>query len=113
MGRQGLRDIPQESVMENFALIALAEQLKPALTGATIRRVIQHQPHGFIFQTGSARLPALKVLMNAQIPALYASEARPPLEPESSDFLMVLRKHLTSAELVEVRKPLSERIVEF
>src|SRR6185503_10533345 len=29
------------------------------------------------------------------------------------DFLMVLRKHLTSAELVSVTKPLSERIVEF
>src|SRR5205814_10241662 len=46
-------------------------------------------------------------------PALYTSEARPPLETEGSDFLMVLRKHLTSAELVEFRKPMSERILEF
>ena len=29
------------------------------------------------------------------------------------DFLMVLRKHLTSAELISFDKPLSERIVEF
>lgn len=29
------------------------------------------------------------------------------------DFLMVLRKHLTSAELISFNKPLSERIVEF
>ena len=99
--------------MENFALIALAEQLRPALTDFTIRRIVQHQPHGFMLQTRSARLPALKILMNTQFPALYVSEAKPFAEPEGSDFLMVLRKHLTSAELVEFRKPLSERILEF
>jgi predicted ribosome quality control (RQC) complex YloA/Tae2 family protein len=99
--------------MENFALIALAEQLKPALTDFAIRRIIQHQPHGFIFHGRSARLPALKILMNPQFPALYISESRPFAEAEGSDFLMVLRKHLTSAELVEFRKPLSERILEF
>ncbi len=99
--------------MENFALIALAEQLKPALTDFTIRRIVQHQPHGFMLQSRSARLPALKILMNPQFPALYVSESRPFAEAEGSDFLMVLRKHLTSAELVEFRKPLSERILEF
>jgi predicted ribosome quality control (RQC) complex YloA/Tae2 family protein len=99
--------------MENFALIALAEQLKPALTDFTIRRIVQHQPHGFMFQSRSARLPALKVLMNPQFPALYVSESKPIAEAEGSDFLMVLRKHLTSAELAEFRKPLSERILEF
>ena len=99
--------------MENFALIALAEQLKPALTDFAIRRIVQHQPHGFIFHNRSSRLPALKILMNPQFPALYVSEARPFAEAEGSDFLMVLRKHLTSAELVEFRKPLSERILEF
>jgi len=99
--------------MENFALIALAEQLKPALADFAVRRIIQHQPHGFILQSRSQGIPALKLLMNAQFPALYPSESRPASEPEASDFLMVLRKHLTSAELVEFRKPLSERILEF
>jgi len=99
--------------MENLALIALAEQLKPALEGFLIRRVVQHQPHGFLFHGRSSRLPALKILMNAPFPAVYVSEAKPPLETENSDFLMVLRKHLTSAELIEFRKPLSERIFEF
>jgi len=99
--------------MENFALIALAEQLKPALTDFAIRRIVQHQPHGFILHSRSARLPALKILMNPQFPALYISESRPFAEADGSDFLMVLRKHLTSAELLEFRKPLSERILEF
>src|SRR5262249_52952499 len=78
-----------------------------------IRRVIQHQPNGFIFQTRSARLPALKVLMHAPNPAVYPSEAKPPKESPGSDFLMILRKHLTSAELVDFKKPLSERVLEF
>jgi predicted ribosome quality control (RQC) complex YloA/Tae2 family protein len=99
--------------MENLALIALAEQLKPALDGFLIRRVVQHQPHGFLFHGRSSKLPALKILMNAPFPALYVSEAKAPVETETSDFLMVLRKHLTSAELVDFRKPLSERIFEF
>jgi predicted ribosome quality control (RQC) complex YloA/Tae2 family protein len=99
--------------MENLALIALAESLRPAMEGLIVRRVVQHQPHGFILQTRSARLPALKIVMNAQNPVLYPSEVKPPQEYPNSDFLMVLRKHFTSAELVEFRKPLSERVLEF
>ncbi|HYR42943.1 MAG TPA: NFACT family protein [Terriglobia bacterium] len=99
--------------MENFALIAIVENLRPAMNGLVIRRVVQHQRNGFIFQTRSVRLPAFKVVADPQAPALYASEARPPMETPGLDFLMVLRKHLTSAELVSFGKPLSERIVEF
>src|SRR5215510_15415028 len=99
--------------MENFALIALAENLRPAMSDLIIRRVVQHQPNGFIFQTRSARMPAFKVIAEMQNPAVYASETRPPLESASADFLMVLRKHLTSAEIIGFQKPLSERIIEF
>src|SRR5438034_802230 len=98
--------------MENFALIAIVENLRPAMNGLAIRRVVQHQPNGFIFQTRSIKLPAFKVLTIPQSPTLYASEARVPIESPSLDFLMVLRKHLTSAELVSIDKPLSERIIE-
>jgi predicted ribosome quality control (RQC) complex YloA/Tae2 family protein len=99
--------------MENFALIAMVENLRPAMGALVIRRVVQHQSNGFIFQTRSARLPAFKVVADSQNPALYASETRPPREAPGTDFLMVLRKHLTSAELIALDKPLSERIVEF
>ncbi len=103
--------------MENFALIGIAENLRPLMFDSTggliIRRVLQHQHHGFILQTRSNRLPAIKFAMNAQNPAIYPSESRPPLEAPGSDFLMVLRKHFTSAELVEFRKPLSDRVIEF
>jgi len=99
--------------MENFALIAIVENLRPAMSDAVIRRVIQHQPNGFTFQTRSAKLPAIKVVAEMQHPAFYASEMRPPQESPNGDFLMVLRKHLTSAEVVGFEKPLSERIVEF
>src|SRR3989449_5012249 len=99
--------------MENFALIAMVENLRPAMTDLVVRRVIQHHPNGFIFQTGSARMPELKMVVEPQNPALYPSEARTPVETSGIDFQMVLRKHLTSAELVSIFKPLSERIVEF
>src|SRR5262247_169169 len=99
--------------MENFTLIALVESLRPAMSDVIIRRVIQHQPNGFIFQTRSAKLPAFKIVADSRNPALYASETRTPRESPGTDFLIVLRKHLTSAELVALSKPLSERIVEF
>src|SRR5438876_11102761 len=99
--------------MENFALIALIENLRQAMSDLVIRRVLQHQPNGFIFQTRSAKLPAFKIVADMQHPAFYASEARPRSESSNDDFLMVLRKHLTSAELTGFDKPLSERIVEF
>src|SRR3989442_5157878 len=98
--------------MENFALIAIVENLRPAMNELAIRRVVQHQRNGFIFQTRSVKLPAFKFLTIPQSPALYTSEARVPIESPSFDFLMVLRNHLTSAELLSVNKPLSERIVE-
>jgi predicted ribosome quality control (RQC) complex YloA/Tae2 family protein len=99
--------------MENFALIALVESLRPAMSDLIIRRVVQHQPNGFIIQTRSNRLPAFKIVADMQKPTIYVSEARPPAEFASGDFLMVLRKHLTSAELIGFQKPLSERIIEF
>ena len=99
--------------MENFTLIALVENLRPAMSDVLIRRIIQHQPNGFIFQTRSTKLPAFKIVAEMQKPAFYASENRSPVESPGTDFLMVLRKHLTSAELTGFKKPLSERIVEF
>jgi predicted ribosome quality control (RQC) complex YloA/Tae2 family protein len=99
--------------MENLALVALVENMRPAMAELIVRRVVQHQPNGFIFQTRSAKLSALKLVVEPQNPALYVSEARPPVETPATDFTMVLRKHLTSAELTSFNKPLSERIVEF
>src|SRR5215471_1047194 len=99
--------------MENLALIALAESLRSAMSELIIRRVIQHQPNGFMFQTRSVKLPSIKIVADTQQPTIYSSENRPPMESPGSDFLMVLRKHLTSAEVTGFSKRLSERIVEF
>lgn len=99
--------------MENFALIAIVENLRPAFNEVVIRRVVQHQRNGFIFQTRSVKLPAFKIVADPQNSALYLSESRLPIETPGMDFQMVLRKHLTSAELTSLNKPLSERIVEF
>ena len=64
--------------MENLALVGLVESLKPVMAEIVIRRVVQQQPNGFIFQTRSVKLPAFKVLADTRHPAIYTSEARPP-----------------------------------
>src|SRR5215471_10805544 len=99
--------------MENLALVGLIENMRPMMAETLIRRIIQHQPNGFIFQSRSLKLSAFKIVADSRQPAFYTSEARPPVEPPASDFLMVLRKHLTSAEIRGFYKPLSERILEF
>src|SRR5688500_14515075 len=99
--------------MENLALVGLVESLKSAMSDIVIRRVVQHHPNGFMFQTRSIKIPAFKVVAEPRNPTLYASETRPPADTPAVDFVMVLRKHLTSAELISFEKPLSERIVEF
>ncbi len=98
--------------MENFALISLIENLKRVAEDVVIRRVVQHQPNGFMFQTRARKLPAFKVLLDNRNPALYVSALRPPVEAPVTDFLMVLRKHLNQARLTDITKPLAERIVE-
>ena len=98
--------------MENFALISLVEELKRVTDGLVVRRIVQHQAKGFIFQTRATKVPALKVWLDARTPALYISNARPPVDYPTTDFTMVLRKHLNDARLKNIEKPLSERIVE-
>lgn len=98
--------------MENFALIALAESLRPVAEGFVVRRVVQHHGRGFLLQSRSSRIPALKLYLDPRSPVLYVSATRPPVDPVSTEFLMILRKHLVGARLVEFRKPLSERVLE-
>ncbi len=98
--------------MENFALIALVEQLKTVTDGMVVRRITQHHRNAFLLQTRSVRIPALKLSIDSRNPIIYVSGERPPVEAVTSDFLMILRKHLVSARLLEIDKPLSERIVE-
>ncbi len=98
--------------MENFALIALVEELKTVTDGMVIRRIVQHHRNVFLLQTRSVRIPALKLSIDARNPIIYVSGERPPVEAVTTDFLMILRKHLVTAQLLEIDKPLSERIVE-
>ena len=98
--------------MENFTLIALTGEIADLATGMVVRRIVQHHPRGFLLQSRSTRVPALKISLEPRIPALYISDAKPPIDSVGGDFLMVLRKHLLSAELLEVHKSLAERIIE-
>ncbi len=98
--------------MENFALTAVVEELKTVTGGMVVRRIVQHHRNVFLLQTRSVRIPALKLSIDARNPIVYVSGERPPVETVTTDFLMILRKHLVSAHLLEIDKALSERIVE-
>ena len=98
--------------MENFALIALVEELRLAAVGMPVRRLVQYPGHVFSLETRSGRMPGLKLSLDPRNPCLWVPGRQPAVETTTDDFVMVLRKHLVPARLVAIEKPLSERILE-
>ncbi len=94
-------------------MISLAAELETAARGMVVRRIVQYSDRGFLLETRTGRTPGLKLSMDPRNPVLYISGARPPVDKTGSEFLLTLRKHLSSAHLIDIHKPLSERIVEF
>lgn len=100
--------------MENFALITLAGELRASAVGMTVRRVVRYPGRAFFLETRSGKMPGLRLWLDAPSPWVWIPNSRMPApETETDDFVMVLRKHLLSARLREIAKPLSERIIEF
>jgi predicted ribosome quality control (RQC) complex YloA/Tae2 family protein len=93
--------------MENLALVALVENLRPAMAELIIRRVVQHQiVH---FPNPIAKLPALSLLWSRRTLRSMHPGAAADGTP-GMDFTMVFRKHSRRNDRL---RNLSERIVEF
>jgi predicted ribosome quality control (RQC) complex YloA/Tae2 family protein len=98
--------------MENFALITLAEELRTAVVGMTVRRVSRFPAEVLFLETRSGRMAGLRCSLDPKHPGIWVPERSVAPRAEPDDFLMVVRKHLVNARLTQLRKPLSERLLE-
>src|SRR5262249_41063673 len=96
--------------MENQFLSAIMDEIAPALRGRVVAKV------GLADNTimMDARLADGRVLvvdLGKNDPALYLSKRRLDSSDASNQFLLLLRKHLSGARIVDVSKAPSDRIV--
>ena len=93
---------------------AMARQLDRLLTGAKIEKIYQPEPDEILMQvyTKDGRK---KLLLSTQPSgaAVYLTERAFENPPSAPSFCMLLRKHLQSGRITEVRQPSTERVIEF
>ncbi|MFI5271756.1 MAG: NFACT family protein [Ktedonobacterales bacterium] len=100
--------------VDALTLAALAGELREALLGARVDDVIQPTPHAVALQFyGGGHNRWLMLSVHPQLARLHLLDRKPrKLTAEPPAFVMLLRKHLEGARLVELRQPDAERIIE-
>ncbi|HEU5441792.1 MAG TPA: NFACT RNA binding domain-containing protein [Ktedonobacterales bacterium] len=100
--------------LDALTLAALVDELRATQAGARVEEVIQPTPQAVALQlyAGGAKRWLL-ISAHPQLARIQLVEAKPrKLVAEPPAFVMLLRKHLEGARLVEVRQPPAERLVE-
>lgn len=100
--------------LDALTLAALVDELRATQAGARVEEVIQPTPQAVALQlyAGGAKRWLL-ISAHPQLARIQLVEAKPrKLVAEPPAFVMLLRKHLEGARLVELRQPPAERLVE-
>lgn len=102
--------MPQDA----FTIRYIAGELKEALTGGKISRIIQPAKDEltFIIYTGKGNVK-LDACLSAQSSRLSLNEEDKPVPLTAPNFCMLLRKHLQNAKILDVVQPDFERIIYF
>ena len=100
--------------VDTLTLAELATELRGGLMGARIEDVIQPTPHAVALQCwGGGRTAWLLASAHPQFARVHLLERKPQkLAAEPPPFVMLLRKHLEGARLIDVRQPPWERVLE-
>jgi predicted ribosome quality control (RQC) complex YloA/Tae2 family protein len=100
--------------VDALTLAALADELRGDLRGARIDDVIQPTPFAVALQCwGGGRNRWLLATAHPQLARVHLIEQKPrKLVTEPPAFVMLLRKYLEGARIVEVRQPRWERLLE-
>jgi len=92
---------------------ALTEEIREALREARVSKIQQPEPEElFITFKNSKGLVKLLISANASLPLLYITEENKPAPLTAPGFCMLLRKHIGSGRVLEVRDLLLERCID-
>ncbi len=99
---------------DGFAVAAIVRELNEELSGGRINKIAQPEPDALLITakgTGGQR----RILLSASpsLPLLYFTEKNRVSPLTAPNFCMLLRKHIGSARILEIRQPGLERVVEF
>ena len=101
--------------VDALALAALRDELRETVLGGRVDDVIQPTPHALALQVyahGQNRW--LLISAHPQYARIHLVEQKPrKLVAEPPAFVMLLRKYLEGARIVELRQPPWERVLEF
>lgn len=99
---------------DGITMANLTWELKAALEGGRIQKIAQPEKDELILTIkGNRETIRLQISASASLPLIYRTSQNKPSPLTAPGFCMLLRKHIGSARIVEIRQPGLERIMEF
>lgn len=99
---------------DGITVANLTADLKEALTGGGISRIIQPERDELMLVIKSNRQTYYLLLSaNASLPLLYLTDEKKEAPMSAPNFCMLLRKHLQGGQILDITQPSLERIVIF
>ncbi len=99
---------------DGITMANLTWELKQSLEGARIQKIAQPEKDELILTIkGNRKTIRLQISASASLPLIYETSQNKPSPLTAPSFCMLLRKHIGSAKILEIRQPGLERIMEF
>ncbi len=100
---------------DGVVIANLIKELRDTLIGGRISKIAQPEKDELILTIKGAYRTGYKVLISAGagLPLIYLTENTKPSPMTAPNFCMLLRKHLSSAKILDINQPGLERIINF
>ena len=99
---------------DGITMANLTWEFKQSLEGGRIQKIAQPEKDELILTIkGNRETIRLQISASASLPLIYKTSQNKPGPLTAPGFCMLLRKHIGSARIVEIRQPGLERIMEF
>ena len=97
---------------DGITMANLAWEFAQSLEGGRIQKIAQPEKDELILTIkGNRRTIRLQISASASLPLIYEASQNKPSPLTAPSFCMLLRKHIGSAKILEVRQPGLERII--
>lgn len=99
---------------DGITIAAMVQELNKNLKGGRINKIAQPESDELLI-TAKGPLGQCRLLMSASasLPLIYFTDKNKPSPLTAPNFCMLLRKHIGSARISEIRQPGLERVIEF
>lgn len=98
---------------DGITMANLTWEFKQTLEGGRIQKIAQPEKDELILTIkGNRKTIRLQISASASLPLIYEASQNKPSPMTAPGFCMLLRKHIGSARILEVRQPGLERIME-